>query len=340
MAKIVDGAGYTRKTLGEILPLDTPLALHIFASNICNLKCGYCLHSLEVEKKNKLLKKQNLMQLDVIEKVVDDIQRFEDRLKVVIFAGWGEPLMHPDLAEMIAKIKTAEVAERVEVVSNGVLLSEAKAKDLISAGLDRIRISIQGITSESCQKVTNVPFDFNKFVANISNFYSKKKQCAVYLKTVNQAVPSQKEKETFYSIFENMCDEIAIENIIPVIDDVDHSQFGNSFEKRHCGGFVQNIRVCPFPFYMSVVHPDGSYAPCCAPEFPRIFSAKQYTSIYETWNSVAMKNFRIAHLEGKRGDNPICRSCVRPKYDTQEGDVLDKFAEQLLPKYIEKGVLI
>ncbi len=135
--------------------------------------------------------------------MLDDLQRFENRLKVIVFAGWGEPLMHPEIAKMVAKVKKTRVAQRVEIVSNGVLLSNEMSDDLINAGLDRIRISIQGITSQSCQKVTNVFFDFRKLIKNISNFYSKKKQCSVYVKTVDQAVPLNEDKKVFYSIFEN-----------------------------------------------------------------------------------------------------------------------------------------
>ncbi len=335
MANIVKCAGQKRKILGEILPLETPLALHIYVSSICNLKCGYCLHSLDKKTKNELKCKSSLMGLHAFKSKVRDLKRFQSQLKVVIFAGWGEPLLHPDLPEMIACVKTAGIAERVEVVSNGVLLSDKRANDLINAGLDRMRISIQGISSEVCERVTNVQFDFDQLVNNISNFYSKKKQCSLYLKTVDKAVPSDEDKQKFYATFENISDEIAIEHIIPAIAEIDHSQFGSNFEVRHCGGPAEKMQICPFPFYMAVIHPDGCYAPCCAVKFPDISSGKQNASVFDVWQSEALRQFRVAHLEGKRGNSIICKSCMSPKYDTQQEDSLDKFFKKLLPKYLE-----
>lgn len=332
-AKKVAGAGYRRKELGEYLPLETPFALHIFASHRCNLKCGYCLHSLNSEKIKNMGFKKLLMNYKVFEKCIDDATQFPGRFKVVIFAGWGEPLAHPDIARMVALVKSKNIADRIEIVSNGVLLTNDLTKDLITAGLDRIRISIQGIDSESCSKVTNVSFDFDSLVKNIAFFYTHRKQAKVYVKIIDRAVPTAADQKRFHQIFDLITDEIAIEHIIPVIRDIDHSKFGKVFDKRHCGGQATRVSVCPFPYYMSVIHPDGNYAPCCSPECPMILGNIKDLSIANIWNGSTMRNFRIAHLEGKRGDSAICQSCPRPQYDIQPGDNVDSYAQNLLPLY-------
>lgn len=333
-AKIVSGAGYQRRKLGDCLPISTPFALHIFPSHFCNLKCSYCLHSLPPDK--LLIKdfQKILMEFDLFSKCIEDASQFPEPLQVLIFAGWGEPLTHPRIADMIRLAKQKNIAERIEIVSNGILLTHSLSTKLVEAGLDRIRFSIQGITSEKYHELAGARVDFGRLVDNIAYLYTNRGNTKIYIKTVETSVPSKADKETFYQIFGPISDEIAIENIIPVIQGIDHSKFGNKFENRHCGGSAARVSVCPFPFYMVVVHPDGSYAPCCSPDRPVTIGNLTRNSLREMWEGDILRNFRIAHLKGNRGDSTFCRACLRPQYDIQEGDNLDSYREQIQSYYV------
>lgn len=332
-AKVVSGAGHKRKVLGECLPLSMPFSLHIFPAHRCNLKCGYCLHSLPTDKINAKGFRKDIMGFELFKKCLDDAAHFPQPFKVLIFAGWGEPLIHSQISEMVKLAKQKNIAERIEIVTNGTLLTPALSKRLIDSGLDRIRISIQGTNSEMYRKMAGVDIDFEKLVDNIGFFYKSKKNTKVYIKTVSTAVPATDDQEKFTQIFGPISDEIAIEHIIPVIADIDHSKFGSKFNKRHCGGDAARVSVCPFPFYMSVIHPDGSYAPCCSPDQPLPLGNVGQVPITDLWKSSIINKFRVAHLEGQRGNAIICRTCPRPQYDIQKGDNLDAYSDQLLPFY-------
>ena len=69
-------------------------------------------------------------------------------LPAVLFGGPGEPLAHPGIVEMVARAKTAG-APKVELISQGYLLGEKMAKQLIQAGLDTLWVSLDGIRPES-----------------------------------------------------------------------------------------------------------------------------------------------------------------------------------------------
>jgi len=332
-AQIVSGAGHRRRELGEYLPLSTPYALHIFPSHLCNLKCGYCLHSLPPDIIESKGFKKTLMDFEVFKKCIENAIHFSEPFKVIIFAGWGEPLTHPHIAEMVEFAKRKKIAKRIEIVSNGVLLNHNLAKKLIESGVDRIRISIQGIDSDKYREISGTSIDFNKLVDNITFLYSHKKNAKIYIKTVETSVPTETDKGKFLQIFGPISDEIAIEHIIPVIRDIDHSKFESNFKKRHCGGKAVRVSVCPFPFYMSVIHPDGSYAPCCSPERPLQVGNISETTIKDIWNGERMNDFRIAHLRGNRGGSQVCLTCTRPQYDIQQGDNLDSYSKKLLSLY-------
>jgi len=57
-------------------------------------------------------------------------------------------LINKDIPVMVKMAKDAEIAERVEIISNGSLLDKTMSDRLIEAGLDTLRISLQGLNSK------------------------------------------------------------------------------------------------------------------------------------------------------------------------------------------------
>jgi MoaA/NifB/PqqE/SkfB family radical SAM enzyme len=65
----------------------------------------------------------------------------------VFFGGFGEPLSHPDIISMITQVKAC--GARVEMITNGTLLTREISRELIQSGLDVLWVSIDGATPES-----------------------------------------------------------------------------------------------------------------------------------------------------------------------------------------------
>lgn len=75
-------------------------------------------------------------------------------LDAFILNGVGEPLLHPQLEEMIRAARERMPTEGwVGFQSNGLLLTDARAVSLASAGLDRVCFSIDGVSPETFRKV-------------------------------------------------------------------------------------------------------------------------------------------------------------------------------------------
>jgi putative metalloenzyme radical SAM/SPASM domain maturase len=75
-------------------------------------------------------------------------------LEAFILNGVGEPLLHPRLEEMIRAARERMPTEGwVGFQSNGLLLTDERAESLVSAGLDRICFSIDGVSPETFRKV-------------------------------------------------------------------------------------------------------------------------------------------------------------------------------------------
>ena len=75
-------------------------------------------------------------------------------LEALILNGVGEPLLHPRLEEMIRAARERMPLEGwVGFQSNGLLLTDARAVSLASAGLDRVCLSIDGVSPETFRSV-------------------------------------------------------------------------------------------------------------------------------------------------------------------------------------------
>ncbi len=65
----------------------------------------------------------------------------------IFFGGLGEPLAHPNILDMVRQAR--QHASQLELITNGMLLSEAIVRELIASGLDVLWVSIDGAQSES-----------------------------------------------------------------------------------------------------------------------------------------------------------------------------------------------
>ncbi len=82
----------------------------------------------------------------------------------VDFTGWGEPLLHRRIYEMIAMAKKRGCA--TSMTSNGTALDAANAERLIDAGMDRLTVSIDGLTPETYDRL-RVGASLEKVEANL-----------------------------------------------------------------------------------------------------------------------------------------------------------------------------
>lgn len=113
-----------------------PISVDIEPTISCNLKCAFCHNQ-------KLAREQKNMPLAEFRKILDN---FPLALRVNI-QGMGEPLLNPDLPEMIAYAKAQR--KFVTITTNGMLLTPEMSRRLIVAGLDRLIISLDSADPET-----------------------------------------------------------------------------------------------------------------------------------------------------------------------------------------------
>ncbi len=107
-------------------------AIEINAVHGCNLTCRGCSHQ------SPLLSPRSIADPAATHRSLSDLATVyrADRVRIL----GGEPLLHPDLLGLVAAVRESGIAERLRLVTNGVLLDRA-SPDLWAA-LDEMYISI------------------------------------------------------------------------------------------------------------------------------------------------------------------------------------------------------
>jgi MoaA/NifB/PqqE/SkfB family radical SAM enzyme len=111
-----------------------PILVHVIPMRRCNLACGYCNEYDDVSKP---------VPLDEMKRRLDLLA--EMGTSVITISG-GEPLMHPELEEVIRHIRRRGMI--AGMITNGFLLSVARILTLNDAGLEHLQISIDNVTPD------------------------------------------------------------------------------------------------------------------------------------------------------------------------------------------------
>ncbi len=288
--------------------------------------------------------KRGYMEMGLFKKIVDDLSEFEDKFKKIKIGNHGEPTMHPLLPEMIAYAKQKDVAEIIEVFTNGSKLSPKLNLAMVEAGLDRINISLEGLTVERYKEVAGVKVDLDEMIANMTHLYENRGDCKIYIKIVDQTsalkkkpddaphVMTPKERKLFFDTYGNICDEIYIEKIVP--------QWALTQEEEQnvvalTGMYDQPIErykeVCPFIFMYLHFNWDGKTSPCTL-DWPRKVTIGDVSkeSAIKIWEGQSLRDLQIAQLEGKRCDVDFCNECSAPMVCCTEN--FDPYMESILKK--------
>jgi MoaA/NifB/PqqE/SkfB family radical SAM enzyme len=120
------------------LDTDHPIMAHIIPIRRCNLSCAYCNEYDDFSKPVPL--ETMLHRLKLLGKL---------RTGVITLSG-GEPLLHPDLDQIIEAIRSNGAL--AGLITNGYLLTPDRVHRLNEAGLDYLQISIDNVQPDDVSK--------------------------------------------------------------------------------------------------------------------------------------------------------------------------------------------
>jgi len=317
-----------RRRLAAALPLATPFSVYVDPASACNFRCEFCCQAIEPATLRRIGFRKEIMKMDLFARVVESIEEFPDRLKVLSLFLKGEPFLNRRLPDMIALAKARDITERVFVTTNGSLFEAGLSRRLVKAGVDEILVSIEGLDAAEYQAIAGVSVDYGEMLAGIRDFYEHRGDCGFYIKIALHAREEERERR-FHELFDPLCDLAYVERILPVFERVDYDR--TPLDRSGLQKFGRPIKVCTRPFFNLCVHAGGEIGPCIADYVPEIrLGNARHDSLRDVWNGEALRELRRLHLRGERFAHHKCGPCGSPDWDSQATDLLDDEAERLL----------
>lgn len=321
--KLTSQVGHSRLLLHEAIPLATPLVIYVEPSGYCNLACAFCPQGSAAAGLKKAM-----MSVVLFKKMVDDIAMFPEKIKLLRICGNGDPLTNPNLVEMIEYAFSRGTAEKIELITNALLLTP----ELISSlprYLTRLVCSIEGLSSDDYLRICNARIDFDRFLKTLDNLYADRGACTIHIKIHHEAVASQEKEARFFELFRNRCDEIFVEKLVPMWPQLVTPFSSNEF--RWGDEPVVSRRVCAQIFKGVQVQADGEVVSCCV-DWSRVnvIGNLQRESLSDIWRGKKLRKLQIEHLAGNKGMLEPCKDCSMNDYC--EVDNLDDYADECMSR--------
>lgn len=337
-----------RMKLRDVVPLEMPLCVSIEPTNLCNFKCVMCFHgNNEYAEEAKPLKN---MSMDVFDKTIRDLKRWKEKtggkkIKLIKLYSLGEPLLHKEIIVMLRKIKEADICDQVEITTNGSLLSEKMAEELVYYGLDILRISVYSVKKEHCRYITGSGIEPDEIRDNVIYLKKYREQQGKELPRIFAKMIDtySDENEMFIQQWSGVADVVGIDAPFQLNsgeNDVFEQLYSQDAAKAHEQALGTNLftdrKVCRYPFTHMTVRNDGRVVVCCADWLRETCIGDVMTqSLEEIWTSKKLYDFRCNMLVSKGMDVEACRNCELPYRDLPEDD-LDGFPMEKLT-YVDIG---
>jgi radical SAM protein with 4Fe4S-binding SPASM domain len=303
------------KQMRQEYVLGYPYWLTIDPTNFCTLRCPFCPTGQGRNSRTK-----GYLSLENSRRIIDELGPY---LIHIDFCNWGEPLLNKEIYEMIKYAKQYQIDTKID--SNLNQLSEEDAEKMILAGLDKIIVSIDGVTAQTYSKY-RIGGDFNKVMDNLKLLIKKKRQ----LNRPNPYISWQ------FLVFRH--NEYEIEDVKRIGEDlgVDHVGIAKAFignkdwiplnreyshykreeiKDEYTSNYFKSSqnKMCNWPWEAIVINPNGSVSVCCSVEdekddFGNIFQ----NSFRDIWNNEKYRTAR-RYIKDKKTpdlkDNNICIGC-------------------------------
>ncbi len=304
-----------------------PIHLDLEATSVCNLKCFMCFQSFAPPPRG-------FMAMELYKKIIDEGSK--KGLCSLKLMYRGEPLLHPNIVEMVRYAKEKGIME-VMFNSNATLLTEEKARALIDAGLDKLICSVDGYTKEVYESV-RIGAKFETTLQNIKTLQRLKKEMGKKNPTLRvQMVDTPRnheQMEGYIKFWSEIADHVAVEDM-------------NDWHDKDLKAVVASKDFdCPMPYQRLIVLFDGKVTICCGNIYGKLVAGdltKQ--TVEEVWKGPVMQQLRKNIAEGNSHRVRICAECgyrttvIRDEKMDKEVIPIEKLGNPpylTFPHYIER----
>ncbi len=289
-----------------------PFSMSIEPTTSCNLRCPECPSGLRA-----FTRPTGMLHPSFFESFIQQIKRHVHSLT---FYFQGEPYLNPSFLEMV---RVAHQNGLYTITStNAHYLNETLAQATVKSGLDKLIISIDGVTQESYSKY-RVGGQLEKVIEGTREILKQRQ----HLRSRSPRVVWQfivfKHNEHEVHLVKKMGNDLGVDSIQIKTAQVYHFEEADAlipenpnyarYKKEASGEWtIKNklLNQCWRMWQGCVVTWNGTIVPCCFDKDAQYQIGNLNTeSFSEIWFSDAYKNFRQSILKG-RSQIDICTNCT------------------------------
>jgi MoaA/NifB/PqqE/SkfB family radical SAM enzyme len=180
------------------------------------------------------------------------------------------------------------------------------SRELVNSGLDKLTISLDGVTKETYEKV-RCGSNFERVIGNVNALLEAKKAAGAALPLVTLQIIrmdiTADEIDAFVETWQDRVDYVSVTNIGATTADSQVLSHSLREEKR------KSLRPCRQIWQRLSVLWDGTVTVCCN-DFDGFLAVGKVgeTSLRELWHGEKLSNLRARHKKC-RFENLICDSC-------------------------------
>lgn len=289
---------------------DFPLSLEFETNNTCNFKCNMCIYAektqLHPDYRDK--RPRGNMDFNMYRAIIDEAAEYG--LPAATYGFWCEPLLHPQIVDMIAYGTRRNLID-MRVGTNGQLLTEEKAKGFIDAGLQRLEVSIDAFTGET-YKIVRVGGDFELVKRNTHNFLEIRDKMNSSLPLLRVSFVkldiNTHELDDFVNYWKHYADYFSLQEPIDVFAFSPVAKPVLTFEAPK----EKPKFKCAKTTHRMWVRYNGNGQSCGYPPAWEEFTLGTFprNSLYEMWHHPTQEMLRKVHTEGRYFDHHHCHTCV------------------------------
>jgi radical SAM protein with 4Fe4S-binding SPASM domain len=288
-----------------------PFALSIEPTTACNLGCPACPSGLKAFSrptgKIDLYQHQNWL------------SQVSGSVFYINYYFQGEPFLHPQFLELIREAKRKKIYTATS--TNAHFIDEKKAKEIVASGLDRLIISIDGLTQETYESY-RIHGKLDKVIAGSKAMVRAKKEAQSSTPHLIFQFLVVKANEHQITEVQELATEIGIDEVRFKTAQVYDYEHGNElipdneaysrYVKQKDGTYrfkYKGGNSCWRMWSSSVLTWDGQVVPCCFDkDAHHTLGSLQEQSFESIWRSEAYRSFRNSVLQD-RNSIEICTNC-------------------------------
>lgn len=275
--------------------LDYPHSLFLESTNHCNLKCSMCPFP-------KMKREKGFIDWNILEEVIEESK---GRSRHCFFMGFGEPLLHPELSEMVSYIEGSGIP--VSISTNSVLLDEDMVNKLFDAGLTRLLLPLSSLT-KSVYESLRVGARFETVRRNINRCIRiRRKRNDVKTRIVMIPIAMKETIDEFEKI------KAKYDPLLAGFGGVElkgYCTYSGAVDERAIPNFESPPGFCTMTNYAISIYWNGVVVICCNDYdgFTLVGSVVE-NSIEKIWNNSQYENYRRSIKERDFSDNSFCGRC-------------------------------